>query len=277
MTLNHKSPLSPIANREFLVALLLVFLASAHCFAGATYTAVSRTQTEAEKNEMKVRGWASGDSSKVEFMHSTDPTLRPGSYMLSTDGGKTIYLVDPSSKSFIRWDIMATLGAGQGMGKIEYLEPRVEKLLEEPGPRILGFPTRHYRFRTTYTVNVELMGRRMSSTSTTEEDIWASTKAMEPAMRILAGQVRPQSGNEQIDRMVKAEMDKVRGLPLKTVSVTRTVGQGRSETLRSEMEITSLRTVSVPASTFSLPAGYKQIEMRTTPDMHDIRDDNENP
>jgi Domain of unknown function (DUF4412) len=261
--------------------LFLVVLAAAQCFAGARYTAVSRTQTEGntkagqgpEKHETKVRGWASGDNAKVEFLQSTDPNMPPGSYMLSTDGGKTLYLVDPNTKSYVKWDVVGSLGAlsGQpGVAQLEYANPKVEKLLEEPGGTLLGFPTRHYRFRTTYKVNVNIMGRQVSSTSTIEEDIWASAKALQPALRLLANRNRVKTGNEQIDRMVKAEMDKVQGLPLKTISITRSSAQDRSETVRSEMEITTLKTVPVPASTFAMPAGYRQIEMHLpTPNTED--------
>jgi hypothetical protein len=103
--------------------------------------------------------------------------------------------------------------------------------------------------------------KRQSSTETVQ-DLW-TTKAFEDAgLGVWLRTEPPATGLEDLDRLITAEMDKVEGFPLKTVSVATTTGQkGKQQTVRTETVVSELEEVSVPAGTFEIPAGYERTEM----------------
>src|SRR5437899_1447140 len=144
--------------------LLWLFVAS-QCFAGVTYTAETRTILGAKdgNGDFRIQGWVSGDRARVEFLQSQLPELETGTYLVSSDGGDNVFLVNPKNKTFEVWDINAMISnmadmmrSMRGEMRVRFEEPKVEKLLEEDGPRIDGMPTRHYRFRSSYKATIDM-------------------------------------------------------------------------------------------------------------------------
>ena len=249
----------------------LFALAAAPGFAGIHYKSVTRTQPEQGKSmDIQVEGWVAGDSSRVDIRDSANPMLKPGAYLITKDGGQTIFLVDPKEKTYAEWDVQAMLGAAgammSGMGpvlKIEFTEPKVEKLLEEAGPAIVGLPTRHYRYRTSYTMKMKVLGMGNESSVVSEEDIWTTESLQDAALSIWLRSDPPKTGNEQLDKLIASGRGKITGFPLKTVVVsTSTNKKNKQTTTRTTMEVTELDTkANVPGSSFEIPAGYEKTEM----------------
>lgn len=255
------------------LSVLLLLAAAAPSWAGIHYKAVTTNQdARSKETKMQVEGWVSGDNAKVVFQDSNNPMAQEGAYLITKDGGRTIYLVDPKEKTYMKWDIEAMLGmAGaviEGMGpllKMEFTEPKVEKLAQGDGGTIHGLPTQHSKYRTSYSMKVRVMGMGQESQIVSEQDIWSTTKLADPALGVWLRKNPPKLGNEQFDRLIKAEMEKVSGYPLKTVTVTTTTDKkGRQSTSRSTMEVTQLdMNANVPANSFEIPAGYEETQMPT--------------
>lgn len=252
-----------------LALFLVVMLAGVlPCVAGVTYTAVMRddnpVQGKAVTQSGTIHGWASGQNGKVEFIGDANPMMPSGSYLVTRDGAKTLYLVDPGQKTYTVIDTEQMLGASGGMMqsmrtrlKMEIEAPKIERLIDENGGLVAGLPTRHYKYRTTYTMVINYMGAHKSVT-TIEEDIWATTKALDPAMGLWLKKQPPSTGDEQMDSLIAAEMNKVSGFPLKRVSRTITESDGTKQIFRNEMEVTQLKVVPVPLSKFEIPRDYKE-------------------
>lgn len=255
------------------LSVFLLLAAAAPSWAGIHYKAVTTNQdARAKETKMQVEGWVSGDNARVVFQDSNNPMAQEGAYLITRDGGRTIYLVDPKEKTYMKWDIEAVLGmAGavmEGMGpllKMEFTEPKVEKLAGGDGPTMLGLPTQHAKYRTSYSMKIRVMGMGQESQIVSEQDIWSTTKLADPALGVWLRKNPPKLGNEQFDRLIKAEMEKVSGYPLKTVTVTTTTDKkGRQNTSQSTMEVTQLDTnANVPADSFEIPAGYEETQMPT--------------
>lgn len=227
-----------------------------------------------------INGWASGENGKVEFIGNANPMMPSGSYLITRDGARTLVLVDPTRKIYSKFDVQAMLdvtgGMMQGMKtmmKMQFESPKIEKLLEENGGLIAGLPTRHYKYRTTYAVNIDYMGHHRSVT-VLEEDIWSTTKTLDPAMGLWLKKQPTKTGDDQLDAMIAAEMNKVPGFPLKRVSVTTTESEGRQQTFRNQMEVTRVTVKPVPTSTFLIPTGYKEqpIEMPNAQDPKTLKE-----
>ncbi|HVG08989.1 MAG TPA: DUF4412 domain-containing protein [Thermoanaerobaculia bacterium] len=252
---------------------LILTLMSLPAFAGIHYKAVTKTDDPKNPTNIEVEGWVSADKAKVEFEESANPIAKSGAYLITKDGGKSIYLVDPEEETYAQWDLQAMFGlvgsVMQGMGpllKMEFSDPKVEKLLDEDGGTLVGLPTRHTRYRTSYTMKVKVLGMGNEANVVTEQDIWATDKLQDIALGVWLRSDPPRTGNEQFDKLIAAEVDKAKGFPLKTVTVsTTTQKKGKPTTTRSTMEVTQLDTsANVAAASFEIPAGYQETQLLPT-------------
>lgn len=259
-------------RQKYLNLALILSLFAVPAFAGIHYKSVTKTEDAQTKgNSIEVEGWVSSGMARVEFKESGNPVAKQGSWLLTKDGGKTIYLVDPEEKTYAEWNLQAMLGlvgsVMEGMGpllKIEFSDPKVEKLLEEDGGTVAGQPTRHYRFRTSYIMKMRVLGMANEANVVTDQDIWATEKLQDVALGIWLRSDPPRTGNEQFDKLITAEAGKTRGFPLKMVTVSTTTQKknNKQTVTRSTMEVTQLDTsASVPGSSFEIPAGYKETQL----------------
>lgn len=258
-----------------LLLTLIFCLSASPLFAGITYTAVMKSDMgDAEPQTGTIRGWASGHNGKVEFTGGANPMMPSGSYLITRDGARTLFLVDPAHKTYSKFDVQSMLDATGGMMqsmkttlKMSFESPRIEKLLDENGGLIAGLPTRHYKYRTTYAMNMQYMGSTRRTTTILEEDIWATIKTLDPAMGLWLKKEPAKTGDDQLDSLIASEMNKVPGFPLKRVSVTIMESDGTRQTFRNDMEVTRLTVKPVPASVFQIPATFKE-QLPERPDEH---------
>ena len=241
--------------------------------AGLHYQSITKTDAERGAQTIRAEGWVDGDRAKVVFAESTNPLMGSGTYLLTSDGAKTIYLVNPEEKTYAAFDLGAVMaGAGamlKGLGpmvKISFSNQKVEKLAEEPGGAILGHPTTHYRFHTSYDSEFKVMGMGQAGHNDTVTDTWTTTALTDAGLGAWLRREPPRTGIADLDAMIGSEMKKgIQGVPLKMVAVTKTKDQrGRESTVTTSMEVTSLQEQAVPATTFAMPAGYTETQLVPT-------------
>jgi hypothetical protein len=265
------------------VSLSIVALLGALAFpglvtAGHYYEAVTVSDTGQKKKkrneEMTVRAWVDGPSAKVEFLTGEKEGLfSSGSYLVTTDGGETVYLVNPEEETYGSFDMeemMATMGQVMnmmsqtgGMMKMEFADVSSEMLSEEAGGKVLGHDTTHYRWKSGYTMRMKMMGFKQETRTDTIQDIW-STDALDA--RGFGVWLRPdralRTGNEEFDKLISSQATTVRGFPLKMVNVSTMTGKkGKSTQMTSTTEVTVLREESVSGSTFTWPENYTEVEI----------------
>jgi hypothetical protein len=249
---------------------VLLALAALPVRAGIHYQATTTPEGPGDPEATSVEAWVEGAKAKIVFRESGAPVLEAGQYLLTTDGGKTLFLVDPEEETYAEWNLEAMLQAigavMQGMQPLLNLsidDVEVEKLADEPGGELLGLPVTHTRHRTSYAMNIKVLGMSRSNRVETVQDTW-STAALEDVALGVWLRSAPATGFEDLDDLVQAEMGKVQGFPLKTVAVTTTTGQKgkRESTTTTTTEVTLLETaVSVPDATFVIPEGYERVEI----------------
>jgi hypothetical protein len=259
--------------RSTLLGAALFVAAAVPAMAGIHYQATTKTDAQSRSSDVQVEGWVTGDKAKVEFKEATNgnPVTQKGTYILTKDAGKTLYLVNPEEKTYAVWDLRGMLGAVgtvmNGVGpllKIQFSEPKVEKLAEDDGGTLLGVPTRHYKYRTSYTMTMKVLGMGNSSDVVTEQDFWTTTKLGDAGLGVWLRSEPPRTGNVELDKLLTAERYKMQGFPLKTVTVTNSTDKkrGRTNTSRTSMEVTQLdASASVPAAAFEIPSGYKETQI----------------
>jgi hypothetical protein len=258
------------------ISAIALFLAvAAPGFAGIHYKATTTVQDAASKsNQIQVEGWVSGDNAKIAFLQSGgNPVAQEGTYMVTKDGGRTLFLVNPEEKTYAKWDVQAMLGTlgavMNGMGpllKIQFSEPKVEKLAEGDGGTIQGLPTRHYKYRTSYNMTIKVLGMGNSSDVVTEQDVWTTSKLQDAGLGVWLRVEPPRTGNTEFDKMLNSAAYQHQGFPVKMVTVsTSTSKKGQTQTTRSTMEVTQLdASATIPGSAFEIPAGYQETQLLPT-------------
>ena len=252
-------------------ALLAAAVLAAPARAGVHYRAHTTIDGERGAGQtMEVEAWVDGPNAKVLFADSDNPILSSGTYLLSNDGGNTLYLVNPEEKTYSPFDL-GTMMAGAGammkglgpMMKISFSNQKVEKLAEEPGPPILGYPTTHYRFRTVFDSEIRVMGMGQSSHNDSVTDTWTTSELTDAGFAAWLRREPPRTGIDDLDEMIGNEVKKgIQGVPLKVVAVTKVKDQrGRESETTTTMEVTALKEEAVPAATFAMPKGYERTEL----------------
>ena len=166
--------------------------------AGHYYESVTENKMAGKRKSdiQKVKAWIEGDSARIEFVSGEKKGyFADGNYLVTTDAGDKVYLVNPKDETYAPFNLeemMASVGQMMNMMeemgdmvKIEITDSTSEKLLEEPGERILGHATTHYRYKSGYTMNMSMMGMKRQNRSDTVMDIW-STDALRARLRRLA-------------------------------------------------------------------------------------------
>jgi hypothetical protein len=236
----------------------------------------STTTTGGPQGEqvMRTQSWVEGDNAKVTFAESDNPLMAEGAYLLTNDGARTLYLVDPEEKTYMVWDISQMLasfgGVLKAMGplmKMDFSNPEVEKLSDEPGEEILGYDTHHYRFRTTYDSEIRVMGMGQSASNEAITDTWTTKALTDAGFGAWLRRDPPRTGIEGLDKLMDSEIARgIQGVPLRmrTVTTSRDKKKGRETVTTTTMEVTSIREAAAPAGAFALPSGYEKVEMPAT-------------
>lgn len=274
---------------RILLGLVLALCLALPAFAGIVFTQEIRGEGEAaEFQNMTMRTSIDTGGARMEILASGNPILGAGSYMLIQPDADAMLLVNPKEKTYASLDFGAMMGSmSQVMGSDPNAESRkvadpiVEKLLEEDGGTILGRPTRHFRWRTRYTLTMSPgMGMDMAIATDQTEDVWVTDLAIDPKiMRSFEGMGAGAALPADLQKIVDAAKQTQTGFPLKRIVVatskTEMTGSGMmakmmaksmakqndAEPTKTTFEVTELSEEKVPAAAFSIPPGYTETEL----------------
>lgn len=237
--------------------------------------------------------WLEGSAAKIESLDGDNPLLEKGSYLLVQDGGKRVFLVSPARKTYARFDVMGMASgmeamAGSGM-EMKVEDPKMEKVLEEPGGEMLGRSTTHYRYHTTYTMVMSMpMGMKMAMATDIVEDIWAAPEIeLGGASEVMAGMGGGDGSARELGQLSERVKGTLKGLPLKHVTTTvskpaskssgamgmlmRRAGGGGDTKVTRTLLVQQLVQATLPTATFQIPTGYAEVEiMQRGPAMPDL-------
>ncbi len=259
------------------VTSVIVMLAAAAVQAGVRYEAVTTAAGEKGTHEQRyaVEAWVDGDNARIDFTQTAGGIVPDDGYLITTDGSRTLYLVNPKDRTYMRWDLDAMLqsfgsvmDAMGGVVQMEFTAPEVSTLQAEPGDAVLGRATTHYHYSTGYTMVMSIMGMKRQYRVDTVYDVWATDTLTAAGFGAWLRKEPPETGNEQLDALIRSAVADIEGLPLRTKSTTTTTdGKGRSQVTHTTMEVTALEETDVDPAKFEIPAGYQQVEM---PDLADM-------
>lgn len=247
-------------------SLACVLLAALPRVASAGVYYEARTTVDQGVGKTLVHAWVDGDNARIEFRESDLPSTAKGTYLITRDAGRTLLLVNPKEKTWAEWDLAAMVNLLEGMGglfSMEFSDPKVEKLEERDGGSMLAHATTYYKYRTRYDLTMRIMGMKQVMSTDTIQEIWTTDAFPHPALGVWLRKEGRSTGNGSLDKLLSAEMGKMRGLPLKVVSVSTTVGEkkGKPTTTRTVTEVLVIRDESVAGERFEIPATFEKVDL----------------
>lgn len=244
------------------LALLAVPAAQAESY---YYESVTTTSQGGKGQQDRVRGWVDGAKVRIEFPEGGQGgRVQQGGYMLTTNAGETIYMVDPKEKTYFEFDLaqlMSMVEATGGIVDIQFRDVSAEKLEESPGGAVLGRNTTKYKVRSQFTMEMNIMGMQRVTNVDSTQDMW-TTRDVGGEAWTMWFKMLPSGGDANAFVQWAEDEGMTNVFPLKTSAVTTmTNRKGKTQTTNSEMEVTVLRVEPIEATVFEIPADYTKAEI----------------
>ena len=237
----------------------------------ASYRYAFRIETD---DDDPVRGvtYVSGDRSRIELVD--DEGKRSSSYLLLTDGGRTLVAVDPAKREYTQAaaaDFERIVGtAMDAVDRVMTLDVHdldVTGRRLGAGERIAGYETQHSRLRTRFGLRIGAMGFNADQRHDVAVDYWVSPSLRlprNPMMELFASlpTVLAQGDRDFVRRLRAGRAALVgEGTPLRVVvSAQHTDEDGDEERSRTVIEVADVRAGAQDATLFRVPDGYRKRE-----------------
>jgi len=250
-----------------LIALLLLVVTASSASAAIQYEFRQTTSSDLESipsTDCAGRAIIDGDRSRVEF--ETGNAYPPGTYVIATNGSRTMTFVDPSKKTFVEINA-ASVTNSIGSRKITIANKKIDVTKMPDQVSIAGFPTEHYRMVTSYDITVAFGTMPLTQSVRTTIDKW-TTNAFGDVGDIFLSSGALHTGNPDLDDLMTAENTNIKGFPLKQVVNVTTINShagntasqlhvNRTVTQTRELLVTSIQpTAKVGLATFTIPVTY---------------------
>ncbi len=208
-----------------IITIGLILATTASAMAGIEFT--SKVSDKRGQTVSRTQGWVDGPKAKIEYVNGQRSSgLKKGSYIVSKDGGKTVYMVDPQNKSYMKFNIdkLASqvgnfMNAAGGFISLKFTDPKFKTISDNRGPEMYGLPTRHVKTETSYTVTASVFGQKNITTISRKDEVWLTKKLHDSGMQIWTQQRSIKTGNKDIDKIISAETKRLDGIPLKVISI----------------------------------------------------------
>lgn len=225
-----------------------------------------RMKSQGDAATMRGEAKVEGPRMRLELEEGDGVVFRDGSIVISEDRGSTMMVLDPKKKQFYRLSIEESVGAMRamlssmgGMVEMSVSDQKVEVERLGPGEAIDGYPTTKYRIDADYTLNLKALGMDMSQRIRSETTSWTTDRLDRELASFLAFRTL-RTGIEGLDELIEKQTGVVSGFPLKTVTRSEITARGRTSTSTTTMTVTNIREAEVPASEFTVPDGYREVD-----------------
>jgi hypothetical protein len=256
-----RKPLLPAA------VLLLVALPASAAIQYEFFQRSSSDDSGVRASDLSARAIVDGDRSRVDFISGN--VYPPGTYMISTDGARRLYFIDPAKKWYTEVNTAGVASAiGSSSIKIENLKSQVDRLPD--GQVIAGIETEHYQLTIDYDITVQPKAMPLKQHVRTIIDQWVTLQFGDTRGAAMYNSSR--TGNKSIDELIEAETGKIKGLPLRqTITITTMkdlpsakktseLKLPRTRTIVREMWITRIQETAPSPTSFTIPATYRRAD-----------------
>ena len=229
--------------------------------AGLTY---DFTSTSSGVTSQTIAGTvrAEGKSIRVDIATGDGMLFENGSFVVSSNGGQTMSVVNPKAKTFYELDLAQLVGGTDallkqlgGTLKFDVRNPKVSVTGGGDSDTLEGFKTRKSRVDSAYEIAVEGLGQPMVIRMQLATDVWWTDKVSSDFTNFL--QMRGfRTGVDAVDKLIATEAGAIKGFPMKQITTTKVNLGGNEMTSTSTSIVKNVRSAAVPAAAFAVPAGF---------------------
>lgn len=256
--------------KRLLVAVALALVA-VPTFAGIQYDFTQKHTSDdivTPTRDLAGRATVDGARSRVDFLSGN--LYPPGTYVVSNDGSRRLFFVDPSNKWYTE---INTSGFATALGAsgIKISNPRSEMETRDDSAKIAGLDAKHQRLNISFDISVVMKGIPLRQHASIEIDSWTTAKFDSSDLGLIDAM---HTGNPEIDQILEAESVKIKGFPLRRTVTIRMTSElttksqlevPRLKTITHETLVTSIRETNPDAAMFTVPATYKRAEQTDAP------------
>lgn len=221
-------------------------------------------------NRFSVNALYDGDKARLTF-HTNDASgVVSGTYLLSIDGGKTIYLISDNEENeettCYKWsnqDFVHVLGKYMfkitNRYNINVSDPVTTKVFEKDAEKIHGLPTKHIRITSKFNANYTFLFFSDELKIERQFDAWVTPLIEGVKTKPILQRTWQATGYRQVDKMLIEISELLNGYVMRSELVqTITDKDGEKTITRIVQNINSVKLVdSFPVDTFKLPACEK--------------------
>jgi len=254
--------------KNALVALTLVLVAHT-TLAAVQYEFRQTSRSDMESNpptDFNGRAILDGDRSRVEILAGN--AYPPGTYVISTNGSKTLTYVDPGMKQYFEVNNVSAASA-IGARKITIQNARHDMTRLDDHPVIAGQPTEHYRLTLDYDIVVSFGSIPLKQTVHSQIDKWTTVAFGDLNENFVSGG-NLRTGNPQLDELMDYESTKIKGFALRESAVTTTRNSrapvagsplqiAATHTLTKELVINAIGQVTPRPADFAVPVTFRRV------------------
>ena len=215
---------------------------------------------------------------RLEFLGEEEKPSNNTPYLLTNDGGnmwvignkQEAYCAQMETGEFFQYLGSLALKV-EGIANLEITDPQVKKVLEQKGPKILGYPTTHVRLVTTAAGKASILFQKFDYKVHITDDIWYSPELEMHPVRKRWLEALSNSGYPQLDKLIDQWAANLNGSILKQESVMKLTNMIKNEeeitTQKSRIvTVDKLKPTDIPKDTFDMPKckSISKKEMRDT-------------
>jgi hypothetical protein len=221
---------------------------------------------------LSAHGQFAAGMSRIDVTESLSPggMMAAGTYMITSRSKGTVTSVDPAKHQYTVIDI-AELGktatdlqaAMGGVAKTEFADVKVSLEDLGAGEPLEGYATYKYRLTQSFTMNMTIMGRTISTPSQSTTDLWVAPQLdglMDPSSHPPTGTVSGPMA-ELTSQLTTAYGKMRKGLMLKRVSTSEGGTGAHKHTTIVTTTITNVRKAAINPGVFEVPAGYTKVAL----------------
>ncbi len=250
---------------RLMVAGLLVAL-SVPVDAASRYTIAAEVVVEGQnpRSEVAIVTLA-GDKGRIDFVERNGRKEEGGLYLMTLDGGKTAVLGNKGMSMCSEWDSEAyfsemgrLLHKARRFARLEITDVKVEKVMEKPGPELLGYATTHVRLVTTAGVKFSVLVKKYQYTVKITDDFWMAPQLEIHPIEQQWINAQTSTGFDQLDELLDSWYMHLPATVLKQESVFEVEDLVKKEesTKVEKITITSIEKLDpskIPAELFDMP------------------------
>ena len=249
--------------KRAIVALFFAALAPS-AFAGLTFK-VEAVSSGMREGTMSGVAEVEGKNSRFNVTQGDGMIFADSSFIISSNGGRSMSVFDPSSKTYFDISLDQLTGGVSGLmsqvgAKIAITNPKVSVRDLGAGEKLQGYATQHKGIDISYDLGIDMMGQKMTMSMATSTEAWLTDQIpMDAASFLQTGELH--TGIDDVDKLIAGQAKALSGFPLKQITtIHMNQNGGMNMDIKTTTTVSDIQKKSVPASEFVVPTGYSKTD-----------------